>query len=148
MRQHGFFQAAGLAVTTEETKTTMRYHLIPKDGTAILTHEGSKGLSKSESFTYDEFLNANVWGRSEWRDDEAWARAFDRLTAAYEGKKAGDEVGSTNEDFEKFQKVASLKGINLPGGGPNIKVLTRMAQSVLFATGEPSKAEAAPEATA
>lgn len=144
MRQHGFLQAAGLAVTMEQTKTTMRHHQIPEDGTLILTPpEGSKEPAKVVPYSYtDDYLNANVWGRSEWRDDEAWAKAFERLTAAYEGKKARDEVPSTNEDFEKFQKIASMKGLNIGNGGPNVKTITRMAQSVLFATSEPRKIEA------
>jgi hypothetical protein len=62
--------------------------------------------------TLESLLNSNCWGQPEWRQDEAWLAAWERLTDSFERgfRTMAPYVAADDKDYEKFAPIATLKG--------------------------------------
>ncbi len=107
--------------------STMRYIQIPAPE-AVVGDQGPK------LYTYFDLLDQFVWHRPEWRKDEAWFSAWERLNQAHEEAKEKDTryVPVSGEDYEKFVPLATLRDVQL--GGPNVKPIVRLTRCILFAS--------------
>lgn len=79
-------------------------------------------------YTYSMFLDEYVWGQPEWRQDAEHMSAQERLMEAFDDAlAAGAELFCASDlDFEKFEKLASLKGKSI--APPFVRCFTRMTR--------------------
>lgn len=115
----------------------MREIPIPDD--VVLQMPQPDGVTtKPHSYSYKTFLDEYVWGQPEWRQDDAWLSAQERLMDAFDEaltRKALGERGvvfyASDLDFEKFGPLASLKGKQV--APPFVRGISKMTAPVIRA---------------
>lgn len=86
-----------------------------------------------EKYSYATWLDEYVWNQPEWRQDDVWLAALDRLMEAFDDAIA-QETGSfyaSDLDFEKFGPLASLKGKQI--ASPFVRVFNRLTAAAIRA---------------
>lgn len=93
----------------------MRYILLDHAEETIYVDDG-KGGQKAVKVNLKQILEENCWGAPEWRQDEAWLAAWERLSDVFEVafNARAPYVGADDKDYEKFCPIATLKGKQLP----------------------------------
>jgi hypothetical protein len=95
-----------------------------------------------DTMTLERMLDINCWGQPEWRQDEAWLSAWERLTdgfgAAFKTKAAF--VAVDDKDYEKFAPIATFKGKQV---APNLaRAVTKLTAPITRASSkEPESAK-------
>jgi hypothetical protein len=93
---------------------------------------------------YKEFLDENVWTAPQWRQNEEFARARNRLMALFDTAFAEGRpgVGMSDKDYEKWEPIAALRGLQMPA--ENVRPVSVFTDTAMFAsTIEPAWAKTA-----
>lgn len=83
----------------------------------------------TREFSFDDFHDDHVWGDPLWRESGEAQEALFRCYDAVHGNK---HVKITDEDFEKYKPIATLKGKGVQG--PNAILVNRLISSIFSAT--------------
>lgn len=94
---------------------------------------GEVSVRGQKLFSYFELMRDEVWSRNEWRKNELYANAFNRLIDAHDlAEQHGlPVIAMSQEDYVLFQPLATLS--DRPIKGPNVKAINRLTQCVTFA---------------
>lgn len=93
------------------------------------------------STTLEALLNSNCWGQPEWRQDEAWLSAWERLTEIFERafKTKAPFAACDDKDYEKFAPIATLKGKQI---APHMaRAVTRLTACITRASSKEPEAQ-------
>jgi len=115
----------------------MRYIVIPPK--QVLDAVINKQTKQPISYGLHDFLQEYCWGQPGWRDGgEASMKACDRIFVAFNNKQnEGDVVALTDEDYEVFKPIATLKGKPIP---PAFAIqFNRLMLPIVSASTEPPK---------
>jgi len=100
-------------------------------------------VTGQDLLTLEKFLHINCWGHPDWRQDEAWLAAWERLTDTFERafKTKATFAAVDDKDYEKFAPIATVKGKPLP---PHMsRAVTKLTAPITRASSkEPEAAKA------
>ena len=116
----------------------MRYVEFPPDQLCMVT-----GAEDRMPMTYKEFLDDSVWTVAKWRESEDLARTRNRLIALFDEAFAKERpgVGIADKDYEKWEPLAALRGMQMPPR--NVRPISVFTDAAMFAsTKEPEWAKA------
>jgi hypothetical protein len=90
----------------------MRYIELDHDAKEVVEVEDGKGGTREVAFTLKTILDEHCWGAAEWRQDEAWIAAWERLVPAFDEAfaKRLPLVGIGDKDHEKLAPMATMRG--------------------------------------
>jgi len=115
----------------------MRYIVIPAK--QVLDTVVNKETKQPISYGIHDMLQGNCWGQPEWRDGgETSLNACERIFTAFNEKKnEGDVVALTDEDYEIFKPIATMKGKVIQ---PEFSMqFNRLMMPIIAASTEPPK---------
>ena len=114
----------------------MRYLIIPEPVEIVAVQRDGRALIYSNRDFHQEY----VWPAPEWRDGtrdaaERFAACYSKIHAA----KPGDVVGLTDEEYETYSPIATMRGKPIP---PPLAVeFNQLMRPILLATKERPKPE-------
>jgi hypothetical protein len=93
----------------------MRTFEIPPPETVSITNQQTKQRGEPEEYSFDRLHMDHVWGHVDWRKTSDAIEARERCVDAIVGKPPGTEVTLTEEDFDIYKPIATLKEMQISG---------------------------------
>jgi hypothetical protein len=113
----------------------------PPEIVDVLNESGD--VVKQDVLTLEGLLNANCWGLPEWRQNEEWLGAWERLIDIFgvAFKTKAKFCAVEDKDYEKLAPIATLKGKQI---SPHLaRAVTRLTAPITRAASkEPESAKA------